>query len=27
LWRDGSLITHTAVIGDWPGPFPYHVPE
>jgi Icc protein len=27
LWRDGSLITHTAVIGDWPGPFPYHAPE
>jgi Icc protein len=27
LWRDGYLITHTAVIGDWPGPFPYHAPE
>jgi 3',5'-cyclic-AMP phosphodiesterase len=23
LWRNGRLITHTAVIGDWPGPFPY----
>jgi 3',5'-cyclic AMP phosphodiesterase CpdA len=27
LWRDGRLVTHTAVIGDWPGPFPYHAPE
>jgi Icc protein len=26
LWRDGHLITHTAVLGDWPGPFPYHAP-
>jgi 3',5'-cyclic AMP phosphodiesterase CpdA len=25
LWRDGiGLVTHTAVFGDWPGPFPYH---
>src|SRR6185312_912199 len=24
LWRDGvGLVTHTAVFGDWPGPFPY----
>jgi len=21
LWRDGALVTHTALIGDWPGPF------
>jgi 3',5'-cyclic AMP phosphodiesterase CpdA len=21
LWRDGALVTHTAVIGDWPGPY------
>ncbi|MGH7093791.1 MAG: phosphodiesterase [Stellaceae bacterium] len=27
LWRDGGLITHTATLGDWPGPFPYHAPE
>jgi Icc protein len=27
LWRDGRLITHTAVIGDYPGPFPYHAPK
>jgi 3',5'-cyclic-AMP phosphodiesterase len=27
LWRDGGLITHTAVFGDWPGPFPYHAPR
>jgi 3',5'-cyclic AMP phosphodiesterase CpdA len=26
LWRDGRLVTHTAVIGDYPGPFPYHAP-
>jgi Icc protein len=25
LWRDGDgLVTHTAVFGDWPGPYPYH---
>ena len=22
LWRDGGLVTHTAVFGDWPGPYP-----
>lgn len=22
LWRDGGLVTHTAFIGDWPGPYP-----
>jgi Icc protein len=21
LWQDGALVTHTAPIGDWPGPF------
>ena len=21
LWQDGALVTHTAVIGDWPGPY------
>lgn len=21
LWRDGALVSHTAVFGDWPGPF------
>ena len=27
LWReDEGLVTHTAVLGDWPGPFPYHPP-
>jgi Icc protein len=26
-WREGDgLITHTAVFGDWPGPFPYRAP-
>jgi 3',5'-cyclic AMP phosphodiesterase CpdA len=24
LWQDGGLVTHTAVIGDWPGPDPLH---
>jgi Icc protein len=27
LWRDGALVTHTAVFGDWPGPFPYQAPR
>lgn len=22
LWRDGALVSHTASIGDWPGPYP-----
>ena len=22
LWRDGGLVSHTAVFGDWPGPLP-----
>jgi len=22
LWRDGGLVSHTAVLGDWPGPYP-----
>ena len=22
-WRDGELVSHTAVIGDWPGPFAF----
>jgi Icc protein len=26
LWRNGALVTHTAVLGDWPGPFPYRAP-
>jgi 3',5'-cyclic-AMP phosphodiesterase len=26
LWRDGALVTHTAVFGDWPGPFRYRAP-
>lgn len=21
LWRDGALVSHTAVFGDWPGPY------
>jgi 3',5'-cyclic AMP phosphodiesterase CpdA len=26
-WRDGvGLVSHTAVFGDWPGPFPYRAP-
>jgi 3',5'-cyclic AMP phosphodiesterase CpdA len=28
FWRDGiGLVSHTAVFGDWPGPFPFRVPE
>jgi 3',5'-cyclic AMP phosphodiesterase CpdA len=28
LWRDGvGLVTHNAVLGDFPGPFPYHSPS
>ncbi len=27
LWRDGvGLVTHTAIFGDWPGPYPFHAP-
>jgi 3',5'-cyclic AMP phosphodiesterase CpdA len=27
FWRDEvGLVTHTAVFGDWPGPFPYRAP-
>ncbi|HEU0215634.1 MAG TPA: phosphodiesterase [Stellaceae bacterium] len=27
FWREGvGLVTHTAVFGDWPGPFPYRAP-
>lgn len=22
-WRDGQLVSHTAVLGNWPGPFPF----
>ena len=22
-WSEGSLVSHAAVIGDWPGPFPF----
>lgn len=22
-WHDGQLVSHAAVIGDWPGPFPF----
>jgi Icc protein len=26
-WRDGAgLVTHTAVFGEWPGPYPFHAP-
>lgn len=26
-WRDGiGLVTHTAVFGDWPGPYPFRAP-
>ena len=24
LWQGGGLVTHTAAIGDWPGPYPLH---
>lgn len=23
LWQDGGLVTHTAVFGSWPGPYPF----
>ncbi|HWB52390.1 MAG TPA: phosphodiesterase [Stellaceae bacterium] len=27
FWREGiGLVTHTAVFGDWPGPYPYRAP-
>ncbi|HTQ33710.1 MAG TPA: phosphodiesterase [Stellaceae bacterium] len=27
FWREGvGLVTHTAVFGDWPGPFPFRAP-
>jgi Icc protein len=27
LWREGDgVLTHTAVFGDWPGPYPYRAP-
>jgi len=27
LWRDGvGLVSHTAVFGDWPGPYPFYAP-
>ena len=22
-WQDGQLVSHVAVLGDWPGPFPF----
>jgi 3',5'-cyclic AMP phosphodiesterase CpdA len=22
-WQDGQLVSHTAVLGNWPGPFPF----
>jgi 3',5'-cyclic-AMP phosphodiesterase len=22
-WQDGQLVSHTVVLGDWPGPFPF----
>jgi 3',5'-cyclic AMP phosphodiesterase CpdA len=28
LWREGAgLVSHTAVFGDWPGPYPYNAPR
>lgn len=28
LWRDGiGLVTHNGVLGEFPGPFPYHPPQ
>jgi 3',5'-cyclic-AMP phosphodiesterase len=27
FWRDGvGLVTHTAIFGDWPGPYPFRAP-
>ena len=27
LWREGmGLVSHTAIFGDWPGPYPFHAP-
>jgi hypothetical protein len=25
-WDDGQLASHVAVLGDWPGPFPFFDP-
>jgi hypothetical protein len=25
-WRDKQLVSHVAVLGDWPGPFPFFDP-
>jgi 3',5'-cyclic-AMP phosphodiesterase len=22
-WQDGQLVSHAAVLGAWPGPFPF----
>lgn len=22
-WNDGEMVTHTALAGDWPGPYPF----
>jgi hypothetical protein len=22
-WQNRQLVSHTAVLGDWPGPFPF----
>jgi 3',5'-cyclic-AMP phosphodiesterase len=28
LWReDSGLVSHTAVFGDWPGPYPFRAPQ
>ena len=26
-WQDGQLVTHQAVLGNWPGPFPFFTPD
>jgi 3',5'-cyclic AMP phosphodiesterase CpdA len=27
FWRDGAgLVSHTAIFGDWPGPYPFRAP-
>lgn len=26
-WAGGTLVSHTATIGDYPGPFPFHGPD
>jgi Icc protein len=26
-WQDRELVSHVAVLGDWPGPYPFFDPS